>query len=628
MSSNQPAAAPGPRPPLRGWRAVLVLAGVLLATHGRPRAADPQPYTVRIAPTGNAALDQALAASSGLVALRTVAPAGPFALAGRAQADAARLQVALRSFGYYAGGVAITVAGLAADDPRLIDTLSATPAGQPVAAAVSVTLGPLFHLRHVAIAGAVPEDVRARLAPVAPGAPAVAEAVLGAQARLLAGLRDDGYALARVATPVVTEDAAARVLDVTYPVTAGPRLDLGPIALDGLGRVNPGFVRRRLLVHQGERYDPDALERAREDLAGIGVFSSVRVQLADHPDPAGQLPLTFAMTPAPRHAVSATAAYSTDLGGSLGATWSDRNVFGNAEQLNLSATATELGGDATTQPGYELAAQFIKPDFLHRDQALQFDLDGFREYYKAYDRTGVSAAATLSRRLSPHWTASIGLSAVREQVVQEDVTRDYTLLALPVQAKYDDSNSLLEPTRGVRAAFSVTPTESLGRSAASFALLRASGSAYLDMAFLGTAPGQSVLALRGLVGTAQGAAQFQLPPDQRFYAGGSATVRGFRYQSVGPLFADGNPQGGTAIDAATIEWRQRLPANLGAAVFVDAGQVSAGSAPFTGQVRVGAGVGARYYTAIGPIRLDIAVPVNRAPGGDALEFYIGLGEAF
>ena len=137
-----------------------------------------------------------------------------------------------------------------------------------------------------------------------------------------------------------------------------------------------------------------------------------------------------------------------------------------------------------------------------------------------------------------------------------------------------------------------------------------------------------MVALRGLVGKAFGADVFSLPPDQRFYAGGSGTVRGFRYQSVGPQFRDGNPTGGTAVSAGSVEFRQRILGKYGVVAFVDAGQVTANGSPFTGGWRVGAGIGARYYTSIGPIRLDVAMPLNREPGGDAFELYIGIGQAF
>src|SRR5262249_35076838 len=153
---------------------------------------------------------------------------------------------------------------------------------------------------------------------------------------------------------------------------------------------------------------------------------------------------------------------------------------------------------------------------------------------------------------------------------------------------------------------------------------------YFDLQHLGLShdPGRSVLALRALGGLAAGASQFSLPPDQHFYAGGSGTIRGYRYQSVGPTFPDGNPIGGTAINAGTIEFRQRVGAALGFATFVDAGNVSRNLNPLKGDLKVGVGVGVRYYTALGPLRVDLAFPLQRRSGrgvanpDDAFEIYI------
>ena len=131
-----------------------------------------------------------------------------------------------------------------------------------------------------------------------------------------------------------------------------------------------------------------------------------------------------------------------------------------------------------------------------------------------------------------------------------------------------------------------------------------------------------------MAGTAEGASQFELPPDQRFYAGGSGTVRGYRYQSIGPLFADGNPQGGTSIVAGSVEFRQRILSDYGFAAFLDGGQASANGSPFVGGLKLGAGIGARYYTSFGPIRLDVAIPLTRIPNGGTFEVYIGIGQAF
>ena len=134
-----------------------------------------------------------------------------------------------------------------------------------------------------------------------------------------------------------------------------------------------------------------------------------------------------------------------------------------------------------------------------------------------------------------------------------------------------------------------------------------------------------MIAARALSGAALGATQFSLPPDQRFYAGGSGTVRGYRYQSVGPEFADGNPEGGINMEAVNLELRQRVGTNLGFVTFVDSGGVSS---PSGSLYRVGVGAGVRYYTSIGPIRFDLALPTKRRPNDDRFEIYIGLGQAF
>jgi translocation and assembly module TamA len=347
------------------------------------------------------------------------------------------------------------------------------------------------------------------------------------------------------------------------------------------------------------------------------------MQPAGQLDAQGNLPITIEVTERKLHSVDVGAAYSTDLGVNVNAGWHDRNLFGNAEQLNLTG-AVDLGGTAVHKPGYRFNAQFIKPDFLTRDQQLELDVTALDQNLKAYDQLGVIEQALLNRKFSPHWSGSVGLLGEQERVTQEGITTHYNLLGVPIVARYDSTNSLLDPTEGIRASIGITPTESFGGRSATFFVMQASGSTYFDL----TGSGRSVMALRGLVGKIAGANVFSLPPDQRFYAGGSSTVRGYRYQSVGPQFPDHNPTGGTAISAGSVEFRQRILENYGVAAFVDAGQVTASGSPFTSTWRVGAGVGFRYYTSIGPIRADVALPLNRAPGGDKFELYIGLGQAF
>ena len=601
-----------------------LLAAVLAALHGAAAiAADPQPYTVEIAPSGDKGLDQALQDSSNLVSLRESAPVGPFALVTRARDDQGRLESALSSYGHYAAHVGIQIAGRSPDDPALAAALEAATA--PVPINVAITPGPVFRLRKVTLEGQVPQVARDALG-VAPGAPAVASEVLAGQGRVLDALRSQGYALAKVDAPVAMLDTGAQALDVSYKVDAGPQVDLGPIGIGGLTRVDPAFVRRRLLVHQGERFDPDRIEKARQDLVQLGVFGTVRARAADRLDAAGQLPLAFDFTERPRHVVGATAAYSTDLGASAGLTFQHRNLFGQAEQLNLGAAITELGGSASRGSGYNVTASLLKPDVLRRDQSVQLNLQAIKENLDAYDRTALLAGITVNRIYSKIWTVSAGLQAQESFITQEGVRRSYTLAALPLGVRYDSTGpeGLFEPTHGIKAALTVTPTHELTGQGSTFTILQGQGSTYINLA----APGRSVVALRGLVGSVQGASTFDLPPDERFYAGGGGTVRGYKYQSIGPKFADNRPVGGTALVAGTVEFRQRFGESFGAAVFLDAGQVSASSAPFGGALRAGAGVGGRYYTPIGPIRLDVAVPLNKLRSDDTFELYIGIGQAF
>ena len=598
------------------------LLAAALAAAPSARGADPQPYTVELAKTGETALDQALRDGSNLLSLQKEAPVGPFALVTRARDDAGRLMMALNSYGHYAAKVSVRIAGRDVDDPALPAALEAATA--PVSIDVAIQPGPVFRLRRVALDGAVPPEGRAALK-LAPGDPAIAADVLAAQGRVLEALRKSGHALAKVDAPVAMLDPSAQVLDVSYKVDAGPQVNLGPVGVGGLVRVDQGFVRRRLLVHPGQRFDPDEIERARQDLAQLGVFATVRARAAERLDAAGDLPLDFDVTERPRHAVGFTASFSTDLGASAGVTFQHRNLFGQAEQLNLGAAVTQLGGSASRGQGYNVTAGLLKPDVWARNQNVQVNLQVIKENLDAYDRTAALAGVTLSRKFSQVWTASVGVQGQQSRILQQGVSRDYTLAQLPLGLRYDSTGTegLFEPTHGIKAAATVTPTASLAGSGANFAILQLQGSTYFDLG----APGRSVLAVRGLVGSVQGASTFQLPPDQRFYAGGGGTVRGYKYQSIGPRFRDNRPTGGTSLTAATVEFRQRFGESFGAVAFLDAGQVSTSSAGF-GDLRVGAGVGARYYTAIGPIRLDVAVPLNKRNGDDTLQVYIGIGQAF
>ena len=636
----------GTAPRARGL--VLLLACGMLTAHAA-RAANPQPYKIDWVSCGEKGFDSTMKLTSQLQTLQKTAPVDPFGLIARARGDVTRLQTVLESFGYYDGAITITINGMGLDSAQLADTLAALPKGGDAHVKIDPTLGPLFHVGSVDIKGALPPGMRQQM-DLSPGMPAVASEVLAAGTNLQSALQDAGYAFATVAKPVAYEVPAEHVLNLTFHVTAGPRVSIGTIGIKGLKQVHEPLLRRRLLVHTGDVYDAAAIEKARQDLLALGLFTAVSVRLGGA-DQERRVPITFLVHEAKRYTVGVSAAYSSDLGGSAGVNWSDRNVFGNGQQLTASATAINLGGSATTGLGYDASVGYIIPDFRRRDQTLGFQIRGLRQALQAYTQTGETLGTTLTRKLSSVWSLTTGLSYEHELIEQESVITcpplqagmtavavtqcdrrnyKYNLAVLPISTYYDSTDltsPLVDPTHGFRISMIVTPTFSYGTSGKTYVVAQATIATYYDLhnLFAGDPAGRSVIAARALSGAALGATQFSLPPDQRFYAGGSGTVRGYRYQSVGPEFADGNPIGGTNMQAFNLELRQRMGTNFGFVVFADSGGVSS---PSGSVYRVGVGAGMRYYTSIGPIRFDLALPTKRRSNDDRFEAYIGLGQAF
>ncbi len=599
-------------------------------------AATPLTYRIEWTSSGNGVIDSTLKSTSQLEALRGRAPVGPYGLIVRARGDVKRLRTVLESFGYYQGTITIRIDGRRLDSVGLGETLRTAPAGTDARVNIIPRLGVLFRVGRIRIVGTLPQGLARTLGlphalPGLPrGAPAVASEVRAAGSDLQARLQDAGYAQAEVSPPIAYEEPARHVLNLTFRVTTGPRVRIGAIRIEGLRHVHASLVRRRLLVHTGQRYDAARIEKARQNLLRLGVFSSVSVHRGA-PDPRRRVPITFRVHENKRYAIGVNSAYSSDLGGSGGIRWSDRNVLGNGERLEVSASAIDLGGTASTGLGYDARIGYAIPDWRRRGQTLGFSVAALRQTLQAYTQNGATAGATLTRRLSRDWIATGGVSYEHERIVQAGRHDHYDLLSTPLSARFDStdlSSPLLDPTHGYRFSISLSPTLSSGASGPQlFVIVQGSLATYFDLhrLFVGDPPGRTVIASRLIGGVAEGATRFSLPPDQRFYAGGSGTVRGYRYQSIGPEFPNGTPEGGTSLQALNLELRQRLGARFGFVVFADAGGVQSGPSSV---YRVGVGMGVRYYTSIGPLRLDVAVPTRRLSHSGRFEVYVGLGQAF
>lgn len=588
------------------------------------------PYHVDIRPTGDGALDSALAAISRLVQLQDQAPTSAAGILSRAEADRDRLPEALQSQGYWGGTVRIEIAGLPLGSPDLLDRLEATTE-RPVPVAIIADPGPQYHVESVTVRAETPEgDAAVAAAAAEPfglavGDPALAAPVLAAERTLIDRLLNSGHPLATVVHRETVVFHDRRAMEVAWILAPGPVATFAPPDVEGTVRVDPRFLRRyvsRLIA--GETYSPEKLERARKDVMALGAFDAVRVRAADRLNEMGQLPTTFTVAERARRAVGFTAAYETNYGPAASVYWEHRNLFGHAERLRLEGEVARIGtGGGLSRMTYRTNASLRMPGLFER-VTLIASIGALRERLEAYDRDAVTGSLIFERQLSEQLTLRAGPTFDFGQIGPPGgKLTPYQVVGITFGGRYDGTDSLLDPSKGWRVTGSVTPSWSI-RAAAPFAPLRLTTSTYWDV----FGDRRTIIAARGTVGSLLGAAQADVPRHLRFYAGGGGSVRGYDYQSIGPRDERGKPAGGASLVEASLELRQRVYGNFGGVVFVDAGSVGTTSAPDFSTLRVGVGVGLRYYTAIGPIRADVALPLMKQTGSSGYGLYVGIGQAF
>uniref|UniRef100_UPI0018DFC1B8 autotransporter assembly complex protein TamA n=1 Tax=Roseomonas rosulenta TaxID=2748667 RepID=UPI0018DFC1B8 len=459
---------------------------------------------------------------------------------------------------------------------------------------------------------------------LSPGDPARPESVLAAEDAMREALRRAGHPLAAVAGREAVVDHDRRTMDVTWRLAAGPRATFAAPEVTGQVRTNTGLLERTVARQiEGQDYSPAALERARRALVALGVFESVRIEAAMSLAPGDRLPVTFRVAERPLRAFGGTLSYETNYGAGVSLFWEHRNLFGGAERLRLEGEVARLAEGDFSNATYRAFATLTLPEIWRRDIRLIARAGAVRELLDAYDRDAILVSALAERRLSERTALQAGPQFETGRIGRYGDLEPFTLVGFVMGLRWDGTTSLLDPTSGARASVTATPWWSLDNGV-TYTRLLAIGSTYLDV----TGDQRGVLALRGAVGAAVGATRDEITLDKRFYAGGGGSVRGYVFQSIGPRDAGNKPLGGASLMEGSVEWRQRISGPWGAVVFVDAGAVGEDAVPGTGGFRVGAGVGLRYLTAIGPIRVDVGVPLNPQRGDPAYGLYVGIGQAF
>jgi translocation and assembly module TamA len=578
----------------------------LLLTVGEPARAE-VPYEVTFAPTGDDALDSAIEEASQLSALTDNPPDSDAALRSRVADDKGRINAVARSLGYYDDTVEITT-DMKAD---------------PVQVTVKVTPGPQYLLAKVTITGVggkplplgspviTPEELKLEI-----GKPAIAAPVAAANGLIEHKFQAQSFPFAHIAQRKVTIDHGTREMTVVYEVEPGPSAVFGPTRITGLQDVHEAYVDRRLSWQAGLPYDVTLLEKTRDSLVASNLFSTVEIKAEKADDP-NVAPMWVDVTERPPRSVAAGGSYASTEGVSANVTWEHRNLLGEAENLKFGLLVGQELSAAT--------ADFRKPDMFGIGWDLVSNITIDKETSDAYDSKGGRISGGFEYKALEHLAFGAGLSLEHARISDYEIQQHYTLIGVPAYVRRDATDDLLNPTTGDREALVITPYVDPTGNGLNFINGKATGSIYQR---LGDTD-EFVVALLGAIGATVGVSLDDLPKDKRFYAGGGGSVRGYAFQHAGPIGIHDDPVGGLSSFETSLELRYKLTETIGLVPFVDAGSVYNTSFPdLSKRLFIGAGLGVRYYTGLGPLRLDVAAPLHRRGGDRPFQIYVSLGQAF
>jgi translocation and assembly module TamA len=587
---------------------------------------DPQPYFVTFTSSEGGGVEAALRNASALLADEAEPASGAAGLIAKARGDYRRLLAALYGEGHYGGAVSIRIAGQEAanlaPDVDLPD---------PVDVTIAVTAGPLFRFANVGIANQAPPTADPQdqvdlpiLRGYGAGEIARSAVILRAEQLAVEAWRQQGHAKAEIVSREVVADHATNTVDALITVNPGPRAAFGLVRVTGTTNMNPEFVAQQTGLVVGQEYDPDELERAQKRLDRLEVFRAARLQAADSIGADGLLPYDLIVEELPGRRFGVGATYSTVDGLGLEGFHLWRNLFGQAERLRLDARIASIGWPIdTTQFDYFVGGTFTKPGFYHPDVDLVATVSAERTIYPQYAETSAGGRVGLNWFFSDQLTFEGGASFEVARFDDDFGTRDFQTAGLFAGVVYDGRDSSVDPTEGWYASANLEPYfDLLGGSPG--ARLVVEGRTYFGFG----EDDPFVLAGRLKAGAVLGPDLIDIPPDKLFFAGGGGSVRGYAFKSIGVDDGMGNITGGRYLLEASLEARARVTDDIGVVGFVDGGYVAADTFPGLDDLRLGAGVGLRYYTGLGPLRLDVAVPLNKKAGDPDYAIYAGIGQAF
>ncbi|MGV8955249.1 MAG: autotransporter assembly complex protein TamA, partial [Cypionkella sp.] len=600
-----------------GKFAVRMIAAALLAfvAGSSGQALDRLDFSVTAA---SKPLDTALRGASVLLASKKAGKNSAQEIFADARAEYASLLNALYARGYYSGVIHVYVDG--------VEAASIAPLNAPArisAVKVVVEPGPAFAFS------------KARIAPLAPatklppgfaiGKPAESGVILEAVTAGVDGWRDQGHAKAKVADQSLTADHANATLSADVALSPGPKLQFGTLKVQGADRMRVARVRAIAGLPEGKVYRPRDLETSSARLRRTGVFKSAVLVEDDAITAPDLLGITANVVEEKRRRYTFGAEIASSSGVSLNGEWLHRNLFGGGERLTISGDISNIGAQSSGMD-YSLGANISRPATFDADTTAKAGVKIGRMQEADFDADYFSTNLGLDHIFSDSLTGSVSLAYDYARVTDPNGVANYRALSLPIGLVWDRRDSKTEPTRNIYVAAEVKPF--LG-----FGITDNGTRATLDLRGYKAvgAERRVVFAARVQAGAVFGADLAGTPRDYLFYSGGAGTVRGQPYQSLGVnVLRDRSTNlyttGGKTFIGGSLEARVKLNESLGLVGFFDIGRVDAVSFFKNGGVQSGAGIGVRYATPVGPIRLDVAAPVS-GNTGDGVQVYVGLGQS-
>lgn len=454
-----------------------------------------------------------------------------------------------------------------------------------------------------------------------PGEIAEPTEVIAQEAGLVAALRVSGYAEARALERQTLGDQEAGTLDLVYRIDPGPRIVLGEVIYPSNTRTRRAYLDRLIPFEAGAVYEPNLLSTFSRRLNATRQYSLASVQIDDTAQtvlPNGDeiRNVLVQLEERPRYTVTSGTSFSTSEGPGFTGSLTRRNATRRGDTITATATVATLER--------ALGVDWRIPNFMAFDRTLVLSAEGGREETDAFDRESLTLSGTYEIRASRKrsFTLGAGSEFTREEDAFEQ--RDQQVLSTFLGARFDYADDPLDATKGWRVDARAEPGIVIGDREAQYFSLNSQLSAYQKL----DQEARLVLASRIRSGFVFGAALDELPVSRRFFAGGGGSARGFEYQSVGPRAADGTPTGGKGLLEVSGELRWRRDGPLGYVAFVDGASVVANESASFNDVRYSAGIGVRYDTLVGPIRFDIATPLDPRDGDDPVQIYVSIGQAF